>query len=45
MTVIKKTNNTKTCEDARGKEPLYTIGGNVKLSSHCGNQYGGSSSN
>jgi pyruvate-formate lyase len=43
--IMKKTNNNKCWRDGMEKEPLYTVGGNVKYCSHCGNQYGASSKN
>jgi hypothetical protein len=33
MTIIKKTNNNKCWRRCRGKETLYTIGGNINYSS------------
>ena len=33
------------CENVEKSNPLYTIGGNVNLPSHCGKQYGGFSKN
>ena len=34
-----------TGESVEIKEPSYTVGGNVNLYNHCGEQYGGSFKN
>ena len=34
MTIIKKTTNTKYCQDTEKKEPLYTVDVNVNYFSH-----------
>jgi hypothetical protein len=41
MSIIRKQTTTNSGSDAGGKEPLYTVGGNVNSCSHFGNQYGG----
>ena len=41
MAILKK--KTNIGKDVEKREPLYTIGGNVKWCSNCGKQYGRSS--
>ena len=43
MTSIKKSPNNKSWKDVEKRELSYTVGGNVSLYSHYGEQYGGSS--
>ena len=34
-----RTQITNVDEDTEKRKPLYTVGGNVNLCSHCGKQY------
>ena len=43
MAVFKKTQMTNVGKDVEKREPLYTVGGNVKWDSHNGKWCGGSS--
>ena len=45
MAIIKKSTNNDVGESVEEREPSYTVGGNVSLYSHYGEQYGGSSEN
>ena len=42
MATIKKSTNTKYWRECGEREPSYTVGRNVNLYNHYGEQYGGS---
>ena len=45
MAIIKKSTHNNAGEGAEKKEPSYTVGGNINLCSHYGEQYGSSLKN
>ena len=45
MAIIKSLQTANAGEGMEKQESSYTVGGNVNLCSHCGNQYGRSSEN
>ena len=45
MAIINKSTNTKCWRECGGREPSYTVGGNVNWYNHYGKQYDVSSKN